>query len=203
MPGDLLYIQSGVLYQRVSTDFHIVESVDVGGLIWRNHASMFFQCSCSNGQTIYLSLNFNVRTHVTEHEVVVNECSHDRCDYTSTEKDVMVMHEEGHAHENTMYVVCTYCPKTFLKKNLRHHINTCHRPKEYNDRRCRICNFICHSNNIPWHRRRCVAKQMRRKENKEKKKRKKKKQMRRKKSRLMFCCLSLLVYEISRVNHFL
>ena len=64
LPGELLYIGPGVLYQEINIDFSIVESVDVGGSLWNLISHDFEKLSCGFGENTHIQPNTRVNYHL-------------------------------------------------------------------------------------------------------------------------------------------
>ena len=160
MPGDLIYIKPGLLYQQISTGFNVIESVDVGSSLWAAASYFFFRCPCDIGQADYVALNIDVYPSITDHYVKAEECSVSECQYITNNKDIMSVHGKSHVHEQVTSVICSFCSKVYCnKKRLADHVYKCHRKgKTYFNRVCEICGVVRHSANFNRHKKSCEAK---------------------------------------------
>ena len=99
MPGDLIYIKPGLLYQQISTGFNVIESVDVGSSLWAAASYFFFRCPSDIEKADYVALNIDVYPSITDHYVKAEECYVSECQYITNNKDIMNVHGKSHVHE--------------------------------------------------------------------------------------------------------
>ena len=156
LPGELLYIGPGVLYQEINIGFSIVESVDVGGSLWNLISHDFEKCSCGFGENTHIQPNTRVNYHLVPYLSNKLECSVPGCEHEFLDPEALEVHMQSHesADEKKRGVFCDICHKVYAnRRSLRTHKRDIHGPP-----RAWIlceCGKEYHPNSISGHRRIC------------------------------------------------